>query len=189
LFYHRPEIKNKANLPKSGAVVLVGNHASYLDPIYIGALLERRVHFMAKQELFKNRFSSMFFNLVGSFAVDRDKPDLKTFKTAFKYLGQGEVVGLFPEGTIKSHNSFDEIKQGAAYLALKVKAEVVPVFIEGTKRAMKDISWIKPVKIRVWIGKPIHSTSLGTFKEQRINLSSKIQASLQELSEQVNKAT
>ncbi|MGA8942291.1 MAG: lysophospholipid acyltransferase family protein [Thermoactinomyces sp.] len=183
--YHRIQIFGKDYIPKKGAFILAGNHVSYLDPFYISAMLERRIHFMAKAEAFRPLLFRMFLRFAEAFPVHRGKTDLNSIRTAMFYLKQGEAVGIFPEGKIKGDNSFAELKQGAAYLAVRARCPVIPVFIDGTEKALPSGGfWIRPVPVAIRIGKPIFPSETGKSKEKQADVSNRIQQALLALKEQ-----
>ncbi len=183
--YHRIQISGKELIPKEEAFLLVGNHVSYLDPFYIAAMLERKIHFMAKAEAFRPLLFRLFLRFAEAFPVHRGKADLNSIRVAMSYLRQGEAVGIFPEGKIKGDNSFEELKQGAAYLAVRACCPVIPVFIAGTERALPSgCFWIRPVPVFIRIGRPIFPAEKETSKESQIDVSRRIQQALLALKEQ-----
>ncbi|MBA4602876.1 lysophospholipid acyltransferase family protein [Thermoactinomyces mirandus] len=183
--YHRIQVSGKDLVPTEKAFILVGNHVSYLDPFYISAMLERRIHFMAKAEAFRPLLFRLFLRFAEAFPVSRGKTDLNSIRTAMSYLKQGEAVGIFPEGKIKGDNSFEELKQGAAYLAVRARCPIIPVFIDGTEKALPSGSfWIRPVPVSIRIGRPIFPSEKGKSKENQSDLSRRIQQALLALKEQ-----
>ena len=119
------------NIPKDN-YVLIGNHKSLLDLPLLVTSIPDNVHFMAKKELFENKLLNYFFSRMGAFPVDRDKPEMSSIRTAMGLLKEGEVLGIFPEGT---RNKTDEIllpfKRGASLIAAKSNKLVVPFGISG----------------------------------------------------------
>lgn len=126
-------VEGQEHVPKTGRVVVAGNHRTALDPFVIAhALGGRRIHFMAKKELFEGRMTQIGKLILagGSFPVDRDRNDLQAIRTSLRVL-QGEgMLGIFPEGT----RGGGELQGGAALLALKGKAPILPVFVTHHKR-------------------------------------------------------
>lgn len=173
--YHRVEVEGLDRIPKEGPVLLVGNHVSYLDPFYMGAVFPRRVHYMAKQESFSHPVTAWFLRRFGAFPVNRDKPDVRTIKTAIGYLNMNRVVGLFPEGGRRDEAPMEELKQGAAYLALKTGSTLVPMYIEGTEEALpRKSKWIYPVRIRIRTGEPIQPQMTGKMRLEQERISREI---------------
>ena len=183
--YHRISISGMEHIPEKGAFILAGNHVSYLDPFYVAAMLERKVHFMAKAEAFKPVLFRWFLHFAGAFPVHRGKADLTSMKIALSHLKNGRAVGIFPEGTIKGDNSFEELKRGAAYLAVRIGCPVIPFFIEGVEKALPSGSfWIRPVRVSIRIGKPIRPVETGKSKDRQAHFSYQIQQAFLSLKKQ-----
>lgn len=118
------------NVPSQGAVVLCGNHTSFLDPPFLGSPLRRKVHFMAKAELFDIPVLGSIISKVGAFPVKRGGVSRESIRLAVQLLRDGNMLGVFPEGSRSNAGGMG--KKGAASLALKSGAAVVPVAIVGT---------------------------------------------------------
>lgn len=119
------------NVPKTGAVIFAGNHTHALDPFAAAIGTYRNLYFMAKKELFDNAFAKFWMLNGGTFPVDRqNKRDTSAIRTSLDILSRGEALGLFPQGT----RGGNEAMGGVAFLALKSKAPIVPMFLssEGT---------------------------------------------------------
>ncbi|MGH2331899.1 lysophospholipid acyltransferase family protein [Thermoanaerobacter mathranii] len=143
------EIKGLENIPKKGPVIICSNHISFLDPPVIGALLNRRIYFMAKEELFKNPFLRLLLGTgLGAFPVKRGTADLSAIKTALTYLKKGKAIGIFPEGTRSKTGQLQKAEPGVAMLAIKGNAPVVPIAIKGRYGLFS--------KIIINIGKPMN---------------------------------
>lgn len=154
--YHRARVEGLERVPLEGPLILVGNHLSLLDPFYIGAFFPRKIRFMAKKESFRHPVARFFLNQFRAFPVDRGKADLTSLKTALGVLRDGEVLGMFPEGGRRETAPMRELKQGAAYLALKTGTPIIPVYIEGTDRSLpRNAKWIRPHRIRIVVGECI----------------------------------
>ena len=155
------EIKCMKNIPKEGCII-ASNHASYLDPPILGFIvsqkLNKKVHYLAKIELFRHFFSRAVYKLLEAIPVDREKRDKSWIKTAKKYIRNGHIVGIFPEGERSKDNKLGKGKTGAVRLALAAKAPIVPVGIKGTYDLWpinKKFPKIKKI-VRINIGKPIY---------------------------------
>jgi len=139
------------NFPEFGPVVICSNHTSWWDPCVIGCLAPRPVYFMAKEELFNNKFFAWVLRNLHAFPVNREKADIGTVRRSLEVLEKGQVLGIFPEGTRKSSPEITEAHAGAALFAMKGKAPVVPIAIRGTYRFRR--------KVRVACGKPFEVAS------------------------------
>src|SRR5690606_34937430 len=128
---YRWEIRGAEHVPSEGAVVVCCNHINNLDPPLLGSALERPIRFMAKEELFKIPVLSFLIRRFGAFPVNRGAADKRAVKQALTFLKQGEVLGVFPEGTRSRTGELGAGHTGAAFIALKGKAQVVPAAVIG----------------------------------------------------------
>lgn len=153
----RWRIRGRRNYPRSGAVVLAPTHRSYVDIMITGADYPRRqVSFMAKKELFGNRFFGRALSDWGAFPVDREGLARAALTEALRRLEAGKVVGVFPEGTRRFGDEITDLQAGAVYLALKTGAPIVPVALAGTGEAWpKGAKFMHPVKVRGIVGPPM----------------------------------
>lgn len=143
----RWEVRGVDNLPAIGGMVLVANHVSYWDPVVVICAFQRKVHFMAKSELFRIPIVGYAVKVSGAFPVRRDRSDRSAIRTALRLLGEGKVVGVFPEGTRSRTGELLKPHAGAAMLALKAGVPMLPVAVSGTRGVFG--------KIRVLIGEPV----------------------------------
>ncbi|SHH10834.1 1-acyl-sn-glycerol-3-phosphate acyltransferase [Thermosyntropha lipolytica DSM 11003] len=157
------KIEGTDKLPAKGAAIIVSNHVSNWDPIVVGIAFKRPVYFMAKAELFQNKLGRAFFTALNAFPVKRGSADRGAIRKAISILEEGKVLGIFPEGTRNKTGASMEAQNGAAMLALKTGAPVIPVACIGTK-SLLPWGWKKPLVLRV--GNPIY---LEEFKGQKIN--------------------
>lgn len=127
-FGFKIKLIGKENEPKEGPVVVCANHISMADPLFIGLVLKREISFMAKAEIFKNKLFAKFLKSIGAIPVKRGEADIKAIKSALSVLKSGNVLGIFPEGT-RNADADDTAKNGAAMLAYKTKAKILPVAI------------------------------------------------------------
>ncbi|MFH2012394.1 MAG: lysophospholipid acyltransferase family protein [Pseudomonadota bacterium] len=159
VFFHsyiRLDIIGYKNIPKLGGVILAPNHISYLDPPLIGAAVKRKVYSMAKEELFKNVISRFIMTSLKAFPVRRGKVDRNALKNSLQILNQGNVLNVFPEGTVPLNNSKVKGKPGIAWLALKTNVPVVPVKIIGSDKLLPDGKIFPRMgRAKIIFGKPI----------------------------------
>lgn len=120
-------------LPAQGGVVLVSNHLTDLDPLLLGALFPRQLHFMAKEELFRWAPLGWWLRQTGTFPVRRGEIDRSALKQAEDLLRAGEVLMIFPEGHRSGSASLQAARSGAALLASRTGCPIVPVAIAGTE--------------------------------------------------------
>lgn len=149
---YRLKITGKENIVKEGPVIFCGNHRNYLDPPLIVVTAGRHVRFLAKEELYKNKFLAFLGWAFDAIPVKRDNKDITALKTTLKALKDGEGVALFPEGTRNGLEKGEEVKEGAAFFTLKTGAKIQPVGITG---GMKPFD-----KTYINYGKPLDYSSL-----------------------------
>lgn len=112
----------------AGACVLVGNHYRLWDITHMACTTKDRVHFIAKKELYGNRFLAFLCRKVEAIPVSRDGQDAKAIMTALRYLKNGEKISMFPEGTRnRTNEELLPLKGGAALFAIKARVPVYPV--------------------------------------------------------------
>ncbi|MFA5410484.1 MAG: lysophospholipid acyltransferase family protein [Candidatus Omnitrophota bacterium] len=154
--FFRLEVKGRENLPKKGGFILAGNHISYLDPVVIGVAVPRKLNYLAKRELFRNRASSWFFSKLHIFPIKRDSADISALKEALRRVRNDEGLVLFPEGSRRLDSSSAEAEPGVGFLAAKLDVPVIPAFVRGTERALpRGAKFLKPARISVCFGKQI----------------------------------
>lgn len=163
---YRYKVIGLENIPKEGNIIFCGNHSTYLDPVLIIITSSRDMRFMAKEDLRKSplyRFLGFVFNVI---YVKRDSKDIGPLKDALKTLKSKECncIGMFPEGTRNGlEKNGGELKDGAAYLALKTGAQILPIGIIGNAKPFK--------KNVIYYGKPIDVSEYQTKdkEQEKIN--------------------
>ncbi|MGQ9897780.1 MAG: lysophospholipid acyltransferase family protein [Acidobacteriota bacterium] len=150
------------HVPLTGAVILAGNHPSYLDPVLISLPIRRRIRFVAWDKLFTIPLLGPLIRFFGAFPVDTTKRDQQAFVQALQILREGEALGIFPEaGLSKDARMNALLKSGAARLALAVSCPIVPVTIAGARAAWSRDQWLPfPRKITVKYHPPLHPPRL-----------------------------
>lgn len=150
--------EGEENIPSVGPAVIAANHPSYLDPILLSLRVERPVHFMAWDVLFRIPLLGRLMRLFGAFPVDvRPGRGKEAYARARELLRAGELVGIFPEGKRSRGGWMEEaLREGAARLALETGAPLVPASIAGAFRAWPHFQSLpKPARIRVRFHAPI----------------------------------
>ncbi|TCC43875.1 1-acyl-sn-glycerol-3-phosphate acyltransferase [Kribbella capetownensis] len=152
------------NVPRTGGAVIALNHISYVDFILggFGAVPSKRlVRFMAKDVLFRNRYSGPLMRGMHHIPVDRSA-GTASYREAIRYLSDGEIVGVFPEATISRSFELKEFKSGTVRMAAEAGVPVIPLILWGTQRMLtkdhpRDFSRHRAIAITV--GEP---TTVGT---------------------------
>jgi acyl-[acyl-carrier-protein]-phospholipid O-acyltransferase/long-chain-fatty-acid--[acyl-carrier-protein] ligase len=121
---------HEEHLPKTGGVLLLANHVSYVDALVIAAACRRPVRFVIWDVLYRVWWMNGFLRLVGTVPISptRAKDAIRSVATALK---EGEVVCLFPEGQITRHGMINELRKGFELMARQGDARVVPVYLDG----------------------------------------------------------
>jgi 1-acyl-sn-glycerol-3-phosphate acyltransferase len=179
--------KGVENIPREGGAILAMNHIGYLDFALIGTCalpVKRYVRFMAKRELFDNKIVGPLLRGMHHISVDRSSGSA-SFVAALRALKSGEIVGIFPEGTISVSFELKEFKSGAVRLAIGADVPVIPVAVWGsqriwTKKVKRDLSR-KKVPIYVAFGKPLYFSRDSSVEEGEKELRAAIQELLFDL--------
>ena len=154
--FTRWQVKGKENIPSQGPLLVVANHLNLADPPLVSVSLTRKAIFMAKEELFRSRFSGYFIGSFGSFPVHRGQIDRKALRQAEKVLAESLALVMFPEATRSKNAQLQPAFPGSALIAWRSGAPILPIGITGTER-IKGVGWwlLRP-KITVNIGRPFH---------------------------------
>jgi glycerol-3-phosphate dehydrogenase (NAD(P)+) len=149
--YFRLTRTRMEEIPPEGALLIVANHRSFLDPFLIGTLLPstRPVCFMGKAELFARPRAGWYLSRCGCFPVRRGESDPDAMETARQVLASGGVVVIFPEGTRLRAGGVGRPRRGAFRLALQTGADVLPVCVIGSDRARRAKVIVRPVHCEV----------------------------------------
>jgi 1-acyl-sn-glycerol-3-phosphate acyltransferase len=154
LFYHifrllfRLKVVGKENIPTGKPVILCSNHTSNLDPPLLGSpLAGRRVHYMAKAELFDVPVLGWVLPRISAFPVKRGGVSKESIRLSLQLLSENNILGIFPEGSRSNAGGIG--KKGAASLALKSGATVIPAAIVGGYKPFKQVTLVygKPLDI------------------------------------------
>ena len=164
----RMRVEGKENIPKEGIFILAPTHRSILDTPISSGVTRRRMRFMGADKWWKNKWFGKVLTACGGFPVTRGSADREALKRCIAVLEDGEPLVLFPEGERKSGPVVQPLFDGAAYIAAKSGAPIIPVAIGGSERAMpKGAKFIYPKKVHVIVGAPMPAPTGGTMKEQR----------------------
>lgn len=152
------KIEGRENLPKTEGVIIASNHRSYADPVLLTMPMKKPVTYMAKEELFHNKFFAAFIRFLGAFPVKRGAGDMQVIDDCVDILESGRNVVIFPEGTRSKQNKVARGKTGVALIAAKSGADVLPMGIvfEGPKLKFRT-------KVRLKIGKVIPAEELAAY--------------------------
>lgn len=154
--YFRPQVTGTEHVPATGPYIIAPVHRSNADFAFAIYVTERKTFFMAKDELWKSKLLGDFVASMGAFPVSRGVADRTALSAAEAVLRAGEPLVLFPEGTRQDGAAIGELLEGAAFLAARTGAPIVPVGIAGTDRALPRGKKVpRPVKVRIVVGEPV----------------------------------
>jgi 1-acyl-sn-glycerol-3-phosphate acyltransferase len=152
----RGRTSGNAHVPMEGALVVVANHGSHLDPPLLGHALGRPVAFMAKAELFRVPLLGPIIRACGAYPVARGASDREAIRTATDRLEEGWATGVFIDGTRQANGRVNNPQPGAALLAARAGVPLLPVAIINSHRAMGTGSQrLQLVPVHIRIGQPI----------------------------------
>jgi 1-acyl-sn-glycerol-3-phosphate acyltransferase len=154
--WFRPHVVGKEHIPATGPVILAPVHRSFADFGFTAFCTERKLFFMTKDSMWKNRWLGKLLIYVGAFPVHRESADREALQRAEEVLKQGQVLVLFPEGTRRAGPVIEDLMEGAAFLSARTGAPIVPIGIGGSDLSMpKGQAISKPYTIQVVIGPAI----------------------------------
>ncbi len=135
---YKLEIQGRENIPKGKKLIIAANHLSAADPFLTICAIKQPVAYMAKSDLFESNFlMTLFLDWLGAFAVNRDKLDVSTIKTALAVKNSSWNLGLFPQGTRVLNGKLEDISRGFAALAKTTKTDILPIAILGADKKTK----------------------------------------------------
>ena len=158
IFCCRVKVEGAENIPKTGGVILASNHNPGFDFVLMGYGCPRQVYFMAKKEIFDiNPLLTKLLHAIGTFPIRRGARDQGAIQSAVDLVSSGKVLGMFPEGTRSRTGELQRAHSGAARIAIKANAPVVPTAIMGTEKIVtrKWLPWGRPLII-VRFGPPLY---------------------------------
>lgn len=177
----RPYVTGAENLPPEGAAIVAGNHTTFLDNFIIPLVVPRRVTFLAKSDYFTGRgpkgwLSRQFFSGVGMIPIDRSggAASEAALRTGLRVLQDGDLLGLYPEGTRSPDGRLYRGKTGVARMALEAGVPVIPVGLIGMSDIQPGGGGMPKIgrRVEVRIGKPLDFTRYTGMEGDRFVLRS-----------------
>lgn len=140
----RIRVHGVEKIPENEKYIVCANHKSLLDPVFIALALNRQVHFIAKKELFEVPILKNILKFLKAIPAQRDGKDLSVLRDSIKLIKSGKILGIFPEGTRVKEIKRENIKDGAGYIALKSKTDILTIeIISSYKPFFKTDLYIK----------------------------------------------
>jgi len=182
----RTTVSPEGTVPAEGPVIIAPVHRSFIDFFVASEVTDRKLHYMAKDSLWKNGLLAKILPPLGAFPVHRESADREALRRAQQVLDAGEVLILFPEGERRTGPVIEDLHEGVAFLAARTGATVIPVGIGGSASVMpKGTKVPRPRHIHLEVGPPIAAperTGSGRVPRSRIHvLTEELTASLQVL--------
>lgn len=154
--FFRGEVVGLENLPRSGPLLIAANHASFLDPPFVGCPAPRPLAFFARKTLWRGGLASWWLDAVGCIPVDRDGSDVAAIKAVLRALAAGRALVVFPEGTRSADGVLQPPKAGVGLLACRAQVPVVPARIFNSHRALGRDGRLRPgTPVSVVYGRPL----------------------------------
>lgn len=155
LFTHW-RVRGKENIPGHGPLLIVVNHLNLADPPIIGVSINRKVMFLAKEELFRPGLSGYIVRNYGAFPVRRSGMNKEAMRKSEQLLAQGMALIMFPEGRRSQGAQLESALSGAALIAARNGVPILPIGIAGTEKLKGITWWLRRPEITVNIGSPFY---------------------------------
>jgi len=160
LLLTRLELNGQQNIPHQGPLLVIANHLSLADPPLLSICLGREAKFMAKAKLFRFRVLGYFLQSLGAFPVRQGKPDRQALRQAEEVLRQGTALVIFPEGMRSRRARLQRSFSGAALIAFRSGAPILPVGLTGTEKLENPLWVLRRPRIAVNVGHPFQLPSI-----------------------------
>lgn len=172
ILLYRPKVIGIEKVPSTGRIIVCSNHYNFWDPILIASIIPRKVHFMAKAELFEKPVLSWALPKVGAFPVKRGQADRKAIKWAIELLENDKVLGIFPEGTRSKTGELQKGEPGISFIAVKGKSPIIPIGISGSYKLFKPlvVNVGEPMTIEQSPERKLSSEELQDFSDRIMEL-------------------
>ena len=151
------------NVPRTGGVILVSNHQSYLDSVLLATRLDRPLSYMARVETFNNRAFAWLIRALNAFPISQGAGDIGAIKEAIARLNAGHALAIFPEGSRSNDGRIKPLEKGVGLIVRRARVAVVPVVIVGSFEAL----WPKGRKFPVALSNsdPLRTADGGTLRK------------------------
>ena len=188
----RPKVKGLRHVPASGPVIIASNHLSFSDSIFMPLVVPRKVTFLAKSEYFtspgpKGLLKKLTFIALGQVPVDRSggRRSEAALITGLKVLAEGKCLGIYPEGTRSPDGRLYKGRTGIARLAIESGAPIIPVAMFNTEKIQPTGTVVpKVMLVKMIFGEPMYFEGDSTDLQYLRDVTDKIMATIQEMSEQ-----
>ena len=160
-FFFDLKVYGAEHVPPTGGVLMVSNHQSYLDPVLVAVKLHRPMSYLAKSELFRNRFLNWLIRSLNAFPVRQGKGDVGAIKETIRRLHEGHLLNIYPEGSRTQTGELGPIEPGVGLVVRRANVPVVPAVIYGSFNAWPPHrKFPRSAPIRVMYGPPLQVEGL-----------------------------
>jgi len=167
--FFRVRVSGRESVPRNGACLLAGNHQSYMDPVFCGVGVRRRLTFVARDTLFRYRLFAALIHSLNAIPIERDKPDVSAIKAIIARLRAGEAVCLYPEATRTRDGRIVPFKPGFGLLCRRARAAVVPVLVDGAFECWpRHRRLFAPGHVTIWYGRPLDPDEIRTLTNEQL---------------------
>lgn len=157
------EIENEQRLANAENCIIVANHISLFDPPFIGSIIPKEIHYLAKSEIFKNKLMDKFFRSINAIPVKRGRIDKYAITAVQKLLSSGHSMLIFPEGTRNGRKA----KAGVGKFAIQMKVDILPIHIENSNNFLKCL--FRKKHLHIIIGEKLKYEEFSHFEEKKEN--------------------
>lgn len=177
--YYSPWHEGTENIPEEGGAILASNHLSFSDSVFLPLVIKRKVVFLGKAEYFNGKgmkgwATKAFMEGIGTIPVERGggRGSEDAIRAGVQVLKEGELLGIYPEGTRSPDGRLYRGKTGAVRMAIEAGVPVIPVAMIDTDKAQPIGQRVpdRAVKVGVRVGKPIDVAAIGAGLDERERL-------------------
>lgn len=156
-------------LPKTGGLIVLSSHQTFLDPLLLGLATDRRLSSLARSSLYRFKPFGAVITALDAVPIDREGSALKAMKAVIERLERGAAVVIFPEGARTNDGQLGELQSGFALIAKKSRASIVPVAIVGAFECWPRTRLLpRPGRIRLEFGRILTADELGALSDREI---------------------
>jgi 1-acyl-sn-glycerol-3-phosphate acyltransferase len=170
----RIRVQGREHVPRRGAAVLASNHVAFCDSLFLPLMLRRRLTYLAKAEYFDDWKVAWFFRVVGQIPIRRGAGSnwRRSLETAVDVLGEGKLLGIYPEGTRSLDGRLHRGHTGVARVALRAGVPVIPVGLVGTREVQPvGARFMRPFRrVTIRIGPPLDFSAYAGRDDERVVL-------------------
>lgn len=174
---HRMRVEGRQHVPRSGGVMLLANHASFLDIPLVAAALGRHVSFVARESLARSRPLSWLMRQCGAVLLRQGGVDRRALREMALHLERGDCVAIFPEGSRSADGSLGEFRRGALLGTRDTPVPLVPTAIQGTYEAWpRQRAYPLPRRVSIRFGEPVDSRAPQALEKVRARIAELLEA-------------